>query len=476
MIVHGDNLIVLKALLPFYRGKVKCIFIDPPYNTKSAFEHYDDNLEHAQWLSIMFPRLQMLREFLADDGSLWLSLDDNEAHYAKVLLDEIFGRNNFVADVAWEKSDSPRMDAQLFSTRYDHILVVAKNKEKLTIKKQKRNDETLSHYNKIDSNGRQYYLKPFRFMGSGADTKEARPSMFYPLTAPDGSQVFPKRKDGSDGRWRWSMLRYQQEGSSLEWVNSKGKWVPYTKIYKPETGVFAPPETWFSKEFCDTNRQAKIEINTIFSKEKKFDTPKPERLIQHILSLTTDPGDLVLDSFLGSGTTAAVAHKMNRHYIGVEMGNHALDLCVPRLKEVIDGEHGGISKLVNWEGGGGFSFYELSTPVFDKWGDITPEVDFETLAAYLWQSETGIPSEPQKKVFLGSYDGMAIFLLYNGVLGDKRPESGNILNRSILKKLLNEYPFDGRKIIYADACVGISEIELREQNITFKQIPYDIRG
>lgn len=475
LIVHGDNLVALKALLPFYKGKVKCIYIDPPYNTGSAFEHYDDNLEHSQWLSMMMPRLQLLRDFLRDDGSIWLSLDDNEAHYARVLLDEVFGRKNFVVDIAWEKSDSPRMDAQLFSTRYDHILLAAKDITKLNIKKVQKNDDDLKQYNKVDLDGREYYLKPFRFMGSGADTREARPSMYYPLTAPDGSVIYPIRKDGTDGRWRWSLERYNRNSKSLEWVNSKGKWVPYTRVYKPENGVFTPPETWFPKEICDTNRQAKSEINKLFEKQKKFDTPKPERLIQYILSLSTDKGDLVLDSFLGSGTTAAVAHKLERAYIGVEQGEQANSLCVPRLTAVIDGEQGGISESVNWQGGGGFSFYELSAPVFDRYGAINPQVTFETLASYVWQCETGCAGTPEKKPLLGVREGVGIYLLYNGVLGDKRPEAGNVLTPELLESLLVQYPHDGPKVIYAEAMIGIDDLELRERQIAFKQIPYDIR-
>lgn len=176
LIIQGDNLQALKALLPLYGGKVKCILIDPPYNTQSAFEHYDDKLEHAQWLSMMYPRLQLLKELLAEDGSIWITLDDNESHYMKVLCDEIFIRKNFVANVVWEKSDSPKMDSKYFSSRHDHLLVYAKKIDNLKLNKIK--SEVQSHYNRLDSDGRKYYTKPLRAMGSGEDTREARPSMY----------------------------------------------------------------------------------------------------------------------------------------------------------------------------------------------------------------------------------------------------------------------------------------------------------
>jgi adenine-specific DNA-methyltransferase len=175
LLIQGDNLLALKALLPVYRGRVKCIFIDPPYNTQSAFEHYNDRLEHSLWLSMMLPRLQLLRELLSEDGSIWVTVDDNEGHYLKVLMDEVFGRQNFVANVVWEKSDSPKMDAQLFSTRHDHLHVFAKNLAKFKLKRLET--DTAAHYDKTDIDGRRYYLKPLRAMG-GKATLEMRVRLY----------------------------------------------------------------------------------------------------------------------------------------------------------------------------------------------------------------------------------------------------------------------------------------------------------
>jgi len=185
ILIYGDNLLALKALEQDFTGKIKCIYIDPPYNTGSAFEHYDDGLEHSIWLNLMYQRLVILHKLLSIDGTIWITLDDNEAHYCKIILDEIFGRNNFIANAVWEKADSPRMDARLFSTRHDHILVYSKIIDNVNFNRLKIPQEKLVHYNKIDSDGRRYYLKPLRAMGGQGDSREARPSLYYPLIAPD---------------------------------------------------------------------------------------------------------------------------------------------------------------------------------------------------------------------------------------------------------------------------------------------------
>lgn len=363
MLVHGDNLLALKALEQEFAGQVKCIYIDPPYNTGSAFEHYDDNLEHSIWLSLMMPRLQILRNLLREDGSIWITLDDTEVHYLKVMADEVFGRRNFLATVIWEKSDSPRMDAKIFSSRHDHILVYAKNADNVLINRLVTN-QIPDHYNKTDGAGRRYYLKPLRSMGKN-DAREARPNLYYGITAPDGSIVYPVRTDGSDGNWRWSRDKVNGNPEMIDWVNGKKGWTPYYKIYADATSG-TPPETLWRHDEVGSNRTSKIEMKQVFGGDKSFDTPKPEGLIQRVLQVGSNPGDLVLDSFLGSGTTAAVAHKMGRRYIGIELGDHCYTHCIPRLKAVVDGEQGGISKSQNWQGGGGFKFYELAPTLIVK--------------------------------------------------------------------------------------------------------------
>ncbi len=365
-LIFGDNLLALKALEQEFSGKIKCIYIDPPYNTGSAFEHYDDGIEHSLWLTLLQNRLEILWRLLGNNGSIWINLDDNEAHYCKVICDEIFGRANFVANVIWEKADSPRMDAQFFSTRHDHILVFAKNKGTFIVNKQVGNEDGLAaHYDKVDEKGRPYYLKPLRAMG-GEDTRAARPSLFFPLTAPDGSQVYPFRKDGSEGRWRWSRERTEKDKHLLEWIQGRIGWSPYYRIYGDIESV-RPPETIWSHMEVGSNRTSKAEIKTLFGGVKAFDTPKPERLIQRIFEIASDPGDLVLDSFAGSGTTGAVAHKMGRRWIMVELGEHCHTHIIPRLKKVVDGEDkGGITEAVGWKGGGGFRYYRLAPSLLEQ--------------------------------------------------------------------------------------------------------------
>ena len=475
ILVHGDNLEALKALLPFYAGEVKCIYIDPPYNTGSAFEHYDDNLEHSTWLNMMYPRLTLLREFMREDGSIWISLDDGEAHYCKVLCDEILGRRNFIADVAWEKSDSPRMDAKLFSTRYDHTLVYAKNITALKINKVKV-DEIPEHYDKVDKNGRRYYLKPLRAMGQN-DGREDRPNLYYAMIAPDGTEVYPIRADSSDGNWRWSKEKVANNPTYIEWVKGRKGWSPYYKIYA-DANATRPPETLWSFSFAGSNRNSKSEQAALFGTEDAFTTPKPERLVQRILEIATDEGDLVMDSFLGSGTTAAVAHKMGRRWIGIEMGDHAKTHCAVRMKKVVDGEQGGISKAVKWQGGGGFRFYELGEPLLDERGQIAESIPYDVLAAHIWWQDTGTAwgaSKGAKGTVLGTHDGVAYALLYNGILHDRSVNGGNVLTRQtlgVIKEDLGQAEY--RKLVVYGEWNKLGEERLKEEKIEFRQTPYDV--
>ena len=482
MLIQGDNLEALKALLPFYTGRVKCIYIDPPYNTRSAFEHYDDNLEHTKWLAMMWPRLELLRDLLAEDGSIWVSIDDNEGHYLKVIMDEIFGRSNFVANVIWEKSDSPKMDSRIFSSRHDHLIVFARSIDNFSVNRNLA--EVPKHYDKTDETGRKYYLKPLRAMGSGEDTREARPSMYFPLTAPDGELVYPKKSDGSDGRWRWGLDKVRKEQSRIEWVKGRSGYAAYYRIFADNKGG-RPPETIFPHSVAGSNRTAKIQINQLFTEGATFVTPKPENLVEHIFQISTNSADLVLDSFLGSGTTAAVAHKMGRRWIGVEIGEHAVTHCAPRLNKVIEGEQGGISKSVEWQGGGGFRFYRLGPTVFDEEGHIRGDISFLVLAAHVWFSETERPWNGRgDSPFLGIHEGRAFALLYNGVLGDKRPNGGNVLTRPTLKvvreniakshpRFVEETP--GYPLTVYGERSRLTAATLERESITFKQTPYDVK-
>ena len=319
LLIRGDALNALTSLarLPEfaleYLGKVKLVYIDPPFNTQQSFLHYDDALEHSVWLTMIRDRLLQIRDLLAPDGSVWLHLDDAEMHSARCVMDEVFGPDQFVATVIWEKADSPRMDAQYFSGRHDFLLVYRRS-ESFSMNRLATNGVP-KHYNKTSDDGRQYYLKPLRAMGPAA-TRTERPTLWFALTAPDGTEVWPMRPDGIEGRWRWSPKKCSGEAARIEWVQGDSSWQPYFRIYADaELGV--PPETIWPKDETGTNRTSKAEVKKLAPDKQAFDTPKPELLLQRIIHLASNAGDVVLDCFLGSGTTAAVAHKMGRLWIGV---------------------------------------------------------------------------------------------------------------------------------------------------------------
>jgi adenine-specific DNA-methyltransferase len=403
VLIHGDNLLALKALEADYAGKIKCVFIDPPYNTGSAFEHYDDGVEHSIWLGLIRDRLEIIRRLMSDDGSLWITIDDNEAHYLKVLCDEIFGRSNFIGNIVWEKSDSPRMDAVFLSGRHDHLLVYGKDVTRTFWRRLDADEDSLpSHYDKEDAEGRKYYLKPLRAMGGQGDSRAARPTLYYPLIAPDGTEVYPRRQDGTDGAWRWSSKKAEAESERIDWVAGRNGWAPYYRIYA-DTGSGRPVETIWPHSEVGSNRTSKAEVKALFPDQVAFGTPKPERLLHRIISVASEQGDYVLDSFAGSGTTGAVAHKMGRRWIMVELGDHCFTHVAPRLRRVIDGsDKGGISKAVDWKGGGGFRYFELAPSLLqkDKWGRqvISKDYNAEMLTQALCKLE-GFAYAPSPDVY-----------------------------------------------------------------------------
>jgi adenine-specific DNA-methyltransferase len=478
MIVQGDNLEALKALLPFYAGQVKCIYIDPPYNTGSAFEHYDDNMEHTLWLSMMYPRLELLKQFMREDGAIFIQLDDNEQAYAKAISDEIFGRNNFVTSVVWQKRTSPDNRLKLGSAQ-DYILVYVKNNgADKNFNQLDVNETRLKDFKNPDNDPRGPWASTDCTAQAGHGTKE----QFYILTTPSGRVI--KLPDSLC--WRFTKKRMEEEiAAGRIWFGKDGKGVPRKKTYLSEIeGQNA--WSWWTNEDVGHNQEAKKEINNLFGADNPFDTPKPERLIQRILQIATNPGDLVLDSFLGSGTTAAVAHKMGRRYIGIEMGEQAKTHCVVRLKKVIDGEQGGISKAVEWKGGGGFRFFTLGDAVFDKDMRIKENISFENLAAHIYFTETKRPMTKRKKnsTFLGIHEGTAYALLYNGILGDKSVDGGNVLTHKTLNHIMNDIDAVEKKskteleynqlVIYGEA-TRLTYVSLAYNNIIFKQTPYDIK-
>ena len=522
LLIHGDNLEALKALMPFYRGRIKCIFIDPPYNTQSAFEHYDDKLEHSQWLSMMLPRLELLRDLLSEDGSIWVTIDDNEAHYLKVLMDEVFGRGNFVANVVWRSSDNSNNDARTFSVDHNQVLVYSASPGWLTIKQDAVEKRT--HFRNDDNDPRGPW-----FDGNPLNSPKPRENLKYVLTAPNGNRIQPPPNG-----WRWEPATMQEKLATGEIRFNENMTGIKRRTYLYEMKGLPPSTLWTDLLKTGHNRQAKSEQKNLDIGTDLFSTPKPERLLAEVLNIATNPGYLVLDSFLGSGTTAAVAHKMGRRWIGIEMGEHALTHCLPRLQKVVAGEQGGISAAVGWgqskDGqpfdGGGFRLARLGAPVFGADGSIDPGVRFATLAAYIWQQETatawdaakGTPGTP----YLGTHsvfdscsrlmDGRqglispetsapvpsgsgdsevtespaptlrsrtAYYLLFNGILGDKRPAGGNVLTHAVLQSLLQLHAAtphpEAPLVVYGEAC-RLGAARLAQANVVFKHIPYDVKA
>lgn len=471
MLIQGDNLDALKALLPYYAGQVKCIYIDPPYNTRSAFEHYDDNLEHSQWLAMMWPRLELLRDLLdPETGSIWISIDDNEGHYLKVVTDEVFGRSNFIANVLWQKVFSPKNTARHFSDDHDHILVAARDADRWVPNPMPRSDRMNKGYKNPDHDPRGPWtsgdVSARNFYGAGR----------YSIKCPSG-RVIAGPPNGM--YWRVSEERFwEMDRDGRIWWGKDGNNTPRIKRFLSEVKQGVVPQTLWMNTDVGNTQEAKKEVVALFG-EVNFMTPKPERLIERILHIATNPGDLVLDSFLGSGTTAAVAQKMGRQYIGIEMGDHAVTHCQPRLHKVVDGEQGGISEAVNWKGGGGFRFYRLGASVFDETGQIRPDIEFPVLAAHVWFSEVRSPwSKPATlSPVLGIHDGRAYALLYNGILGDKSVSGGNVLTRKTLAVIRDALPedFTGPITVYGERS-ALADASLAREQITFKQTPYDVKA
>lgn len=389
-LIFGDNLLALKALEQNYSGKIKCVFIDPPYNTGGAFSHYDDGLEHSIWLSLMKERIELIHRLLANDGSLWITIDDDESHYLKVLCDEIFGRTNFVSNAIWQKKYSPQNDAKWLSDNHDHILLYAKDKSIWRPNLLPRSSQANARYKNPDNDIRG----PWK--AADMSVKTYSKANDYHITVPSGRVVRP-----AESRcWGYSKIRYEEMvADNRIWFGAKGNNVPAVKKFISEVKDGTTSMTIWTYDEVGHNQDAKKEVKAFNSKDV-FDTPKPEKLIEKIIRLATNEGDVVLDSFAGSGTTGAVAHKLKRKWIMIELGEHCHTHIVPRLQKVIDGEdQGGISKAVNWQGGGGFRYYSLAPSLLqkDQWDNwiINKEYNAEMLAEAVCKLEgfTYAPSD-----------------------------------------------------------------------------------
>ena len=360
-LIFGDNLLALKALESEFTGKVRCICIDPPYNTGSAFIHYDDGIEHSLWLSLMRDRLEIMAQLLSQDGSLWMFADDSEAHYVKVLCDEIFGRRNFVATCVWEKDKGGRGDA-VISLSHDNIFVYAKDALIWADKRNllERTETQLNRFRNPDNDSRG----PWR-QGDDGTAKSGTAKQRFKVTLPSGREVTPP-----PGRY-WAFAPDTLKTAMAEgraYFGIDGDKLPIIKRYLSEVRDGVAPRTWWQADDVGTNQGAKRDhLNKLLPDIEPFATPKPEGVIQRIMTIATNPGDLVLDSFAGSGTTGAVAQKMGRRWIMVELGEHCHTHIIPRLMKVIDGEDsGGVTKATEWKGGGGFRYFRIAPSLLEK--------------------------------------------------------------------------------------------------------------
>ena len=458
-LIFGDNLLALKALESEFAGKVKCVYIDPPYNTGSAFEHYDDSVEHSTWLSLIRARLEILWNLLSDEGSIWISIDDYEMAYLKILCDETFGRLNFIASNVWQKRYS-RENREAIGDVHEYILLYAKNPTKF---KEIRHKVSLTEAQaKVYRNPNNDPRGPWRTIPITAQAGHATKEQFYEIIAPGGKVFKP-----SEGRcWGLSKSTFEKLRSENKiYFGKDNNSQPNLIRYLSEVeGVV--PWTWWPHEEVGHTDESKKEIHALFGKEDAFDTPKPERLIKRIIEIATNRGDLVLDSFAGSGTTGAVAHKMGRRWIMIELGEHCHTHIIPRLKKVIDGEdQGGISKAFNWKGGGGFRYYQLAPSLLekDKWDNwiINKTYNAEMLAEALCKIEGFTYSPSDTFYWQHGYSTERDFIYV----------TTQNLRHEQLSKLADEVGQERSLLVLCTAFRGKTDIF---PNLTVKKIPKQI--
>jgi len=459
MLIYGDNLLALKALEQDFTCKIKCIYIDPPYNTGGAFEHYDDNLEHSIWLNLIKPRIEILRNLLSDDGSIWISIDDDESHYLKILCDEVFGRQNYITSCIWQKIHSIKNDAKYISVNHDYILVYAKKIDDISFNLLSRTEKMDKRYKNPDNDPRGPW------QSGDLVANEERTYGYFEVKSPSG-KVFtvPQGK-----HWVYSKENLEQliEENRI-WFGKDGNAFPRKKRFLSEVQQGRKPDTFWLSEETGHNQEAKREVKK-FNEENIFDTPKPERLIERILNIGSKEGDIVLDSFLGSGTTSAVAHKMNRKWIGIELGEHCHTHCIPRLQKVCDGtDQGGISEAVEWNGGGGFKYYYLAPSLLkqDKFGNwiIEEKYNADMLAAAM-AKHNNFKYQPSEEVYWKQGQSTEKDFIYT---------TTQFITVEKLDQIHEEMQPDESLLIcckkYSKPC------ENRYSNITIKKIPQMLLG
>jgi len=501
LLVQGDNLLALKALLPYYAGRVKCIYIDPPYNTGNEGWAYNDNVNspeirqwlgrvvgkegetldrHDRWLCMMYPRLALLREFLREDGAIFVSIDDNEVQNLRGVMDEVFKRKNFIASVIWQKNYAPKASAKHFSVDHDYVVVYAKNADSWGPNLLPRTEKQDKMYKNPDDDPRG----PWRPNNLAARNYYSKGT--YSIRCPSG-RVIPGPPRGSYWRVSEEKLKELDADRRIWWGKSGGS-VPAPKIFLSEVKQGVVPMTIWTYSEAGHTQDAKKEVVSLIdfdASDDVFITPKPVRLLERILTTGADKDSLVMDSFAGSGTTGHAVLAMNRadggnrKFILVEMDPKiATDITAQRLQNVIEGYRPQGDNKKKVEGtGGGFRYVSLGDPVFDDRGVICSGVTYAELASHVFFTETGEPLPKKvngkRSPFIGCCRGTAYYLLFNGILGDKRPDGGNVLTGEVLANLPKSKGSNGR-VVFGEAC-RLGSARLKREGITFRQIPYQIR-
>ena len=501
-IIHGDNLLALKSLLPEYERRVKCIYIDPPYNTGNEGWIYNDKVNapqikkwlgevvgregedlsrHDKWLCMMYPRLKLLKKLLADDGAIFISIDDNEQANLKLICDEVFGSQNFVGIISNTNNPKGRSDDKFIATAHEYIFVYAKKIEFLTWRGFEPGEEITRRYNKVDNNGKKYREIDLRKTGEN-DLREDRPNLFYYFYYnettgdffPEVEKKFlegyicikPIRADGKEGNWRWGIETAKNNLSDLipKFMPARRIWGVMQKDFLENREYVKPTSSWSFKD-VNSERGTEIFLNLGFNK-RDFPKPKPVGTVERILQLATDKDSIILDSFAGSGTTAHAVLKLNaedggnRKFILVEMENYSETITAERVRRVIQG-YGEVEGT-----GSNFDFYEVGEPLMIN-DEINENIAVEKICAYVWYTETHTPYKKpsgNNSAYLGEFNGTGIYFHY---------EKGNLttLDAQFLRSIEIQAE---NYLIYADEC-GLSEKQLEDFHITFKKIPRDIK-